>query len=109
MDIKKRITIVVIGVIVVIGGAVVADSLMTGSSTSQGDDAWMDAVQNQLEDDGRYDKKGHDKDDDESIDEYLAGNQAKFDAMVNAGKLTADQAAAKMDYVRADVADKTDK
>ena len=103
MGTRKRAAIIAVGVIGVVLCVVVADSVMSGGGSSEGEKAWVKAVENQLQ----LNEKGYDKDDWDP-EEYLAGAQAKFDAMVEEGKMTAEDAAAKMEAIRADIADKMD-
>ena len=106
METRKRAAIIAAGVIGVIVVVFVAESVMSGGSASDGDKAWVKAVEDQLQlNEKEYDKEGYDKDD-VSPEEYLEDAQAKFDAMVAEGKMSAENAAAEMEAIRADIADK---
>ena len=99
----KRAAIITAGVVGVIVCVFLAESVMSGSSSSGGDKAWVKAVEDQLQLNQKdYDKKALDP------EEYIENAQAKFDAMVKEGKMSAGNAAAKMEAMRADLADKLD-
>ncbi len=107
MDSGKRI--VLIALVVIVAGVALAVILprLSGTRETEGEKPWMKAVEKQLQ----LDKKEYDKDeyfdlDVDSPEEYLEQFDAALNAMVKDGKLTAQQAEAKMEAVRQDLGDK---
>jgi len=113
MDSGKRIALIVLGLVVVIGALAVIMPRLSRKREAEGEKPWMNAVRKQLQlDKDKYDKYGKgDKDeyfdlDADSPEEYLERYDAELNAMVQEGKLTEQQAQAKMSAVRQDIADK---
>jgi len=120
MDSGKRIALIVLGLVVVIGALAVIMPRLSRKREAEGEKPWMNAVRKQLNavrkqlqlDKDKYDKYGKgDKDeyfdlDADSPEEYLGRYDAELNAMVQEGKLTEQQAEAKMTAVRQDIADK---
>lgn len=102
MSSGKRVAIIALGVIGVIVVVIVAESIMSRPSVPEGEKPWMNAVDKQLGLDKKkeyYDKDGKDDYfDEDNAEEYIK-------KMVEEGKISAEQAEAKMEYFRQEKAD----
>ena len=116
MSTGQRIGIIALGVIAIIGLVMVVEAMMSGTDVPEGKKPYMHAVDKQLGLDekefekGEYDEKGgydegrdekgeYDDLDGRSPEEY----EAQFNAMLQEGKITVEQAEAKMEWVRQDL------
>ena len=105
MESGKRIALIVLAVIVAAAALAAILPRLSGTRETECEKPWMKAVEKQLQ----LDKKGYEKDeyfDAASPEEYLTQYDARLNEMVKEGKLTAQQAEAKMAAVREDLADK---
>ena len=103
MDSGKRIALIALAVIVAVVALAVILPRSSRTRAPEGEKPWMKAVEKQLQ----LGEKEYEKDKDfdaESPEEYLTQVDAKLKAMVKEGKLTAQQAEAKMAAVRQEVA-----
>jgi hypothetical protein len=109
MDSGKRIALIVLAVIVAGVALAVILPRLSGTRETEGEKPWMKAVEKQLQlDEKEYEKGEYFDLDVDSPEEYLAQVDARLKEMVKEGKLTAQQAEAKMAAVRQDIADKLD-
>jgi hypothetical protein len=106
MDSGKRIALIVLAVIVAAAAlAVILPRLSGTREAKEGEKPWMKAVRKQLQLDEKEYEKGEYLDA-ASPEEYLEQVDAQVKEMVKDGKLTAQQAEAKMQAVRQNLADK---
>ena len=108
---KSQVVIIALGLVAIClliwSGA---QAMKSQGSNTAGDKSYLDAVQKQLQQDEKdeyYDKDGKDEFDEYSTpEEYVTEIEEKVNAMVESGKLSAADAAAKMAAIREDLSDK---
>jgi hypothetical protein len=106
MDSGKRIALVALAVIVAAVAFAVILPRLSRTREAEGAKPYMRAVRKQLGWDMDEGEKDEDFDlDADSPEEYLEQVDAKLNAMVQKGELTAEEAEAKMDEIRREIAD----
>jgi len=107
MDSGRRNGLIALAAIIAVVACAVIFSRVSRTREAEGEKPWMKAVEKQLQlDEKEYEKDEYFDLDVDSPEEYLQQVDAKLNAMVKDGTLTAQEAEAKMESVRQDLADK---